>query len=83
MPKFSKNKKLIKKSEKTFPRYMYLDGFGKFLVIFVQICEISFLKMYTFIYFTSLVSSYVKNHFHKNLQFCEGDTILNQCDSNK
>ena len=24
------------KSEKTFPRYMYLDGFGKFLVIFVQ-----------------------------------------------
>ena len=62
---------------------MYLDDFGKFLVIFVQICEISFLKMYTFIYFTSLVSSYVKNNFHKNLQFCEGDTILNQCDSNK
>ena len=24
-----------KKSEKTFPRYMYLDGFGKFLAIFV------------------------------------------------
>ena len=34
--KIFKNKKLIKKSEKTFPRYMYLDGFGKFLVIFVQ-----------------------------------------------
>ena len=33
--KIFKNKKLIK-SEKTFPRYMYLDGFGKFLVIFVQ-----------------------------------------------
>ena len=29
-----KNKKLIKKSEKTFPRY--LDGLGKFMVIFVQ-----------------------------------------------
>ena len=24
------------KNEKTFPRYMYLDGFGKLLVIFVQ-----------------------------------------------
>ena len=29
--KIFKNKKLIKKSEKTFPRYMYLGGFGKFL----------------------------------------------------
>ena len=26
--KIFKNKKLIKKSEKTFLRYMYLDGFG-------------------------------------------------------
>ena len=34
--KIFKNKKLIKKSEKTFPRYTYSDGFGKFLVIFVQ-----------------------------------------------
>ena len=34
--KIFKNKKLIKKSEKTFPRYTYLDGFGKFSVIFVQ-----------------------------------------------
>ena len=34
--KIFKNKKLIKQSEKTFPRCMYLDGFGKFLVIFVQ-----------------------------------------------
>ena len=25
------------KSEKSFPRYMYVDGFGKFLEIFVQI----------------------------------------------
>ena len=33
--------------------------------------------MYTFIYFNSLVSSYVKNNFHKKLQFCEGGTILN------
>ena len=24
------------KSEKTFPKYTYLDGFGKFFVIFVQ-----------------------------------------------
>ena len=24
------------KSEKTFPRYTYLDGFGKFLMIFVK-----------------------------------------------
>ena len=34
--KIFKNKKLFKESEKTFPRYTYLDGFGKFLVIFVQ-----------------------------------------------
>ena len=34
--KIFKNKTLIKKSAKTFPRYTYLDGFGKFLVIFVQ-----------------------------------------------
>ena len=36
MQKFSKNKKLIKKSDRTFLSYMYLDGFGKFFVIFVQ-----------------------------------------------
>ena len=35
MPQFSKIKNKHE-SEKTFPRYMYLDGFGKFLVIFVQ-----------------------------------------------
>ena len=34
--KILKNKKLIKKVRKKFPRYMYLGGFGKFLVIFVQ-----------------------------------------------
>ena len=34
--KIVKNKKLIKKVRKTFPRHMYLDGFGQFFVIFVQ-----------------------------------------------
>ena len=29
-------KEIIKKSEKTFPRYTYLNGFCKFLVIFVR-----------------------------------------------
>ena len=34
--KIFKHKKLLKKSEKTFPRYMYLDDFGKCVVIFVK-----------------------------------------------
>ena len=34
--KIFKNKKFNLKSEETFPRYTYLDDFGKFLVIFVQ-----------------------------------------------
>ena len=35
MPKFLKRQK-IKKLRKRFPRYMWLDGFGKILVIFVE-----------------------------------------------
>ena len=31
-----KNMEINQKSEKTFPRYMFLDGFGKFLVVLVQ-----------------------------------------------
>ena len=41
-------------------------------------CEISFLKMYTFIYFTSLVFRLCQKQFSQNLQFCEGGTILKQ-----
>ena len=41
--KIFKNKKLIKKREKTFPRHMYSDGFGKFFVIFV-FCFLRMLK---------------------------------------
>ena len=42
--KIFKNKKLIKKSEKTFPRYTYLDGFGKFLVICPKIYFFTLVK---------------------------------------
>ena len=34
------------------------------------------LKMYTYINFTLLFSSYDKNNFHKRLRLCEGGTIL-------
>ena len=34
MQKFSKI--INQKSEKTFPKHIYLDGFGNFFVIFVQ-----------------------------------------------
>ena len=95
-----KNKNLIKKLE-TILRYMYLDGFDKFLVSFVKkyflslfknfgakesifddfskmqflakiwlfkkiLCEISFLNMYTFIYFTLLVFNLRQKLFLQN-----------------
>ena len=98
--KLFKNKKFIQKSEKTFPRYMCLDGFGEFLVIVKKLfltlvgkksgqitlfwcfltafstkkcddlnrflfCEIPFLKMYTFIYFTLFVFKLRQKEFSK------------------
>ena len=69
--KIFKNKKLIKKSEKTFPRYMYLDGFGKLLVIFVQK------------YFFTLVKNFLAKkitfwRFLKNTIFSQKSDYLNR-----
>ena len=49
-------REINKKNEKTFPRHVYLHGFGKFLVIFVQ--KYSFYPCQK--YFGS------KNHFFGN-----------------
>ena len=38
--------KLIKKSEKTVLKYMYLDGFGIFLKIFVHYNFLTFVQNY-------------------------------------